>query len=221
LVTGSEDDGLNEEFDRVLDAAAVFLIKEYSDKSILYILADLTFRRNRKGTFSHDLVWSLFESQSLESLLLIGLRLKSPHPKDRELANMLLSFIPGINTHRNSPNNQYLYFYNWLEENILFLYYTGESIQQSANPEPYRIILEAKYLCKAVSIDTGLIIESLSEGDLALLDVFQTLSETDKLLLSNFSYSLHKRNTDHWNVWLHSPVGEQIDIAKRRMKTYD
>lgn len=217
LVTGSEDDGLSDEFDKVLDTAAALLIKEYSDNTILPALADLIFKRNREGSFYHDLVWLLFESRRPDSLILIGNRLQSPHPKDKELAEMLLAFIPGVGAHRSRYNEEpYFYFRSWIEENIRFLYYTGECSQQSANPAPYRVMPEAKYLCKAVSADTGSIIDSISAEEYRLLADFQKQSEKDMQLLADFSYALHKENTERWNTWLRFPIAEQIHIAKLR-----
>ncbi len=223
LVTGSEDDGLNDEFDKVLDAAAALLIKEYSDSTILPVLADLIFKRSREDSFHHDLVWLLFESRNPDSLILIGNRLQSSHPKDRELAKMLLSFIPGVGSHRRGYNKDpYFYFRSWTEENIRFLHYTGECFQQSVNPVPYRVIPEAKYLCKSVSTDTGSIIDSLSEEDYKLLDAFQKQSKKYRLLLSEFSCFLHKRSLERWNLWLHYPIDKQVYIAKMwREKAYD
>ncbi|HWR62420.1 MAG TPA: hypothetical protein VN580_12455 [Clostridia bacterium] len=217
LVTGSGDDGLNDEFDKVLDTAASLLIKEYSDTTVLPVLADLIFKRNREGSFYHDLVWLLFESRKPDSLIFIGNRLQSPHPEDKELAEMLLSFIPGVGTRRGRYNEDpYSAFRSWLEENIRFLYYTGECSQQSANPAPYRIMPEAKYLCKAVSADTGSIVDSLSAEDYKLLAAFQEQSKKDMQLLADFSYALHKENTERWNTWLRIPISEQIHIAKLR-----
>ena len=130
---------------------------------------------------------------------------------------MLLAFIPDISTYKNTNKQRpYKAFQQWIEENNRFLYYTGENYQQSTNPVPYKIALGAKYLCKAVSVDTGIIIESLTSEDYILIDNFNTLKEEVRRELSNFSFKLHKEDIYYWNIWLRYPVNKQLEIAGLR-----
>jgi hypothetical protein len=215
IKTGFEYDGIDNDYDEILDISLILLTKIYRDKTILPILVELIFKRYKKGFLIHDLMWAFYECGDPKSLIIIAQHLQSSDLKDVELSRKLLNFIPGIDTEKNTNNSDYyLYFLNWFEENFLFLYFTGESFQQCSNPAPYKSVLEAKYLCSAVSSVTGKILRPLTEYEVNLLELFKKLDDTTKLLLSTFSFTLHHKNIYNWNKWLHYPMAEQIKIAK-------
>ena len=214
LLSGFIDDGLEDDYDKVLDASSALLAKVYGDRTVLPIMADAIFERNRKGHLYNDLVWAFFESRYPYGLILIAARLLSKRPEDARLAQKLLSFIPGMDIKRASANErQHLTALHWLRKNYPFLYFTGESFQQSISPRPYRIVLEAKYLCKTVSIDTGKTIEPLSGNEHKLLKEFSELGNDARIMLSNYSLMLHNNNINRWNKWIHRPTMEQVEIA--------
>lgn len=210
LDTGSLDDGLSDEFDKVLDTCAILLLKVYKDKSRLPLIAELIFSRHRKSRLIHDLVWAFLEARDPGSLMLIASRLRSIHETDISLARKLLNFIPDIDEQNDNTEKQYMAFLKWLEENSLFLLYKGESLQQTNLPRPYEIVYEGKYLCKNVSIDSGEIMSDLLQDELALINKFRILDLNTKIMLSNFSFTLHKKDLEAWNQWLHSPIDTQI-----------
>lgn len=215
LVTGASADGLNEKLDEVLDISAILLAKVYKDKTVLPIIVDLIFERYKKGFLIHDLTWAFFEAKDPNSLILIANHLKTGDLQEIELANKLLSFIPGISNSRNIDGKKnYLTFLNWIKENIFFLHFTGESFQQSSNPIPYVIIWEAKYLCKNVSIDTGKIVEPLTPRENQLIEAFSSLDGNTKVLLANFSVTVYRKNIVLWNKWIQDDILEQISIAR-------
>lgn len=221
LQTGFLENILNNELDKILDIAAVLLTKVYRDNSILPTIIDMIFNRFEKDYFIHDLVWAFFESKDTYTLFLIGNRLKSKNTRHVQLARKLLCFVPGINPDSNIfDEKQYLSFLSWFEENNLFLYYVGESLQETKSPIPFKIDLAAKYLCKIVSNETGKMIISLSEEESKLLAQFNELGENNKILLSKFSFIMRQSNMYWWNVWIHYPILEQIRIAKTRMGGY-
>jgi hypothetical protein len=214
LVSGFTDDGLEDDYDKVLDASSALFVKVYGDRTVLPIMADAIFERNRKGYLYNDLVWAFFESRYPYGLILIAARLLSKQPEDVRLAQKLLSFIPGLDSKRTVANErQHLTVLRWLEKNYQFLHFTGESFQQSASPKPYRVVLEAKYLYKTVFIDTGKIIEALSKNENKLLKDFIELDKDTKILLSNYSLMLHNNNINLWYTWIHRAVIEQVEIA--------
>jgi len=213
--TGFFDDGLSNEYDEVLDITAILLTKLYRDEKILPIIADMIFNRNRKNLYIHDLVWAFFESRDPYSLVMIATRLLSSEEKDVELASSLLSFVPGIDKNSNlNKQKKYTSFLNWIEENSLFLYFTGQSLQQTNNPAPYAVTLEAKYLCKFISLDTGKPLKPLTEKEQQLLDEFNKLDLDTRILLSSFSSMMHHKDRNWWNVWISHPISEQIETAK-------
>ncbi|NMM63881.1 hypothetical protein HBE96_14585 [Clostridium sp. P21] len=215
LVTGSVDDGMNNEYDEILDISAALLTKVYRDKTVLSVIADMIFKRYKKGFLIHNLVWAFFECRDPKSLIIIAQGLQSKELKDIELSKKLLNFVPGVTMIENMDKNScYLYFLNWLEKNFLFLHFTGESFQKSSNPIPYIVILRAKYICAPVSIDSGKILTPLKKEEINLLKLFDKLDNNTKLLLSNFSFNFHRKNIYNWNKWLYSPMAEQIKIAR-------
>lgn len=213
--TGFFDDGLSNEYDEILDMTAILLSKLYKDQKILPAVVEMIFNRNRNNHFIHDLVWAFFESRNPNSLIMVANKLLSKEEKDVELASNLLSFIPGIEKSSNLNNQKkYIAFVNWIEENSLFVHFTGQSLQQTNRPILYKIVLEAKYLCKFVSVDTGESLNPLSERENRLLDEFKRLDLDTRILLSNFSFNMHQKDIDGWNRWINYPITEQIKIAK-------
>lgn len=214
LSTGCAHDGLSSDYDTVLDGCAALLVRVYGDKSVLPIITDLIFQRNRKGSYYNDLAWVFFESRYPYGLILIVSYFRSEELKDIELARKFLNFIPVANTSRRSgKEGQYLAILHWVEENSPFLYYTGESFQLSMSPKPYRVVLKAKYLCKPVSADTGDTLEPLTDKEKKLADAFNALDDNTRVILSEYSLRLHNNNIFLWKEWIGYPVEEQAKAA--------
>ena len=213
--TGYSDDGMNNQYDKVIETAAVLLIKLYRDKSLLHKIVEMIFLRHRKELFIYDLVWAFFECRDANSLVFIADFLRSPYIQDVKLAHKLLGFIPYMKINMNaSPQIQYSQCIHWIQENAPFLHYTGESFQQTSKPIPYAISLEAKYLCKPLSAEGKRSLHPASELDKNLLVQFSKLDSDARLMLSNCSYLLHRSNFQMWNMWIHHPVSEQIKFAR-------
>lgn len=216
--TGFVDDGLNNEYDQVLDGTAILLSTVYKDRTILPIIVDMIFARYQKGLYIHDLVWAFFESRDPSSLMLVANYLKSTQSKDILLAHKLLGFIPAIVMDNSTDTEkQYTAFIQWMKENHLFLCFTGDSWQQTHNPIPYRVDFGAKYLCKPILGDTGKTIEPFTEKERKCLDAFEKLDKNTKIFLSRFSFILHQEDIDGWNRWMDSPIAEQIKVAEDRI----
>ncbi len=216
LETGYTDDGLNDQYDEVIETAAIILAKVYKEKAFLYPVEDMIFSRHRKGFYIYDLVWAFFEASAPENLTRLINRLLSPNRKDVELAKKLLNFIPYMETGtRKEPVEQYQYSLKWLSQNRDFLYYTGESFLQTGNPYRYAVSLESKYLQKAIPGSNGEISRALTEEEHILLDTFKRLDDNSKLLLSDCSSILYRENKYRWSKWLRYPIMRQIETAKR------
>lgn len=214
---GLAQQGLSNENDEYLDATAVLLIKFHKDKTILPIIVDMIFFRNREGLFTYDLIWAFFQARDPYSLMLIANYLRSENVYDVELACKLLDFIPSIDMSMvKGSKKQYIGFFNWLEENYPFLYFTGESFQRTSKPKPYIVALNAKYLCRRVSLYTGEPFTPYTEKENNLLDYFNNLDNETKLLLSRFSLRTHYENIYLWKSWINNSITQQISTAEAR-----
>lgn len=214
LTSGFRDDGTSSEYERILELSAILLTKRYKDTSVLPLLADMAFMRHRAGHLYYDLVWAFLEAREPRSLPLIARYLCSGEPGDVELARRLLYFVPCIRDNWNDAGTrQYSCTLQWLQENLPFLYYTGESFQQTSHPKVYAVSLEAKYLCKNVSVNTGKPLQPWKEEEQALLNVFGRLNAPDRRKLADFSYRLYCRNLQQWSFWLDCPLAEQNRLA--------
>lgn len=218
LETGYTEDGLNDQYDEVMETAAVILTKVYGDYSCQRIIEELIFNRYRKGTYIYDLVWAFFETINTNNLLMVVERLRSKHPKDVELARKFLNFIPCIRDNSgDDPIKHYQGSIRWINQNFNFLYYTGETNQQTHNPCRYAVSLEAKYLQRSLSVVNGKAPRTLTRFQSNILDNFKKLDDDTKVYLSDYSDMLYRRNKYRWSKWLESPIESQIDIAKRML----
>ena len=216
---GVVQNGQSNDNDELLDATATLLIKIHKDKTILPIIVDMIFFRNRKGLFTHDLIWAFFQAREPNSLMLIANYLNSEDMNDVKLACKLLDFVPSIDmTMGKGSNNQYVAFFYWLNENYPFLYFTGESFQRTSKPIPYIVALDAKYLCRRVSLYTGKPFITYTEKENNLLGYFNNLDEDNKLLLSTFSLRIYYENIYLWISWINHSITKQISIAEASLR---
>ena len=94
LETGHTEDGINDEYESVMDVSVSVLINVYKDKNILPAVVDMIFSRNKKGHYIHDLVWAFFRISDPDALKLIAKYIISPDREDMELACNLLNLEP-------------------------------------------------------------------------------------------------------------------------------
>lgn len=138
LQTGYQDDSIDEQYDQVLDTSALLLSNVHRDKACMKPIVELMFQRHRKGFYTYDLIWGFFEASQPMDLLMIAEKLRSPHPKDVELARELLNFVPCLQTENNALR-QYRCCTRWIRRNHHRLHYTGDSNQQHSNPMRYAL----------------------------------------------------------------------------------
>jgi len=215
LETGYIGDGLSDQYDEVLDTAAIILSKVYKDKNYLPTIEEMIFNRYRRGAFIYDLVWTFFEVSDADNLIMVANRLRSTNQKDVELARKFLNFIPCIGMD-NEKDNMKLFqcALKWIKLNKDFLYYTGETYLQTSNPFRYAVSLEAKYLQKPAQDVNGEIYRSLTDDECSCLDSFKKLDDDSKLRISNYSSMLYHQSKYRWSKWLQNPVDQQLAIAK-------
>lgn len=220
LNTGAADDGLGNEFDQAVDTAAAVLLKTHHEESVIPVIADLIFQRNRRGSYCHDLVWTFFQSRNINSLRYIAKYLRSSNTSDVQLARKLLNLPQDTESNAGTDReNEYRKYLFWLHENAPYLYFTGESLQYSNNPDLCRLDLEAKYLRKTIDSQQHKPIVPYTQEELNCLKNFDEIKEDEKSTLANYSQTLYRKNHRDWNQWIHSPVDKQLHIARYGRRT--
>jgi len=211
--TGYRDERLGESYDALMDSIAALLVKSFKDTSSLPDIIDLAFMRHRAGREIHDIIWAFFEACSPESLFYIADRLDSGNSADVALAKKLLHFIPSVSEGKLDDASLCISVRQWLSDNLPFLYYSGESLNLSPQPEYYILSLACKYLCHVVSSKTGQPLQAIRHTEQQHLQAFCSLPYHIQLKLSDFSYALYRTNAYEWNLWITLPVTQQIAIA--------
>lgn len=216
LESSKDEDMSRGEYIEILDSCAIMLVKEFRDDSILPVLKEIIYSRYKQGLFFHDILWAFFESRNPNCILMLAESLNSSNEKDVELSKKLLKFIPVAKSSVLSNEILYKSIFYWLRDNYPFIFYTGECFQQMPNPSPFEVSLDAKYLFKKVSSD-GSIENSLTQDEMKLINIFDTLDNNSKILLSNYSFILRNQNIYLWNNWIHYPISEQLKISVAKL----
>jgi hypothetical protein len=214
IATGYDEPAATAEYDRILEKSAVLLSRGLRDSEALPDIAEMMFRRYRDGKLIHDVAWAFFEASAPESLGLIVQRLASPNVPDVELAKKLLCFIPCVGRmDGRSGAALYREAIAWLNKNLPFLQYTGESLHMSSHPHHYAVSLEAKYLCRPISAGRAELMSIMNPFEAELLRHFDELPEDSQSMLANFSYEAYRRNFNQWYNWIQLPLAKQIAVA--------
>ncbi len=235
LETGYQEDGMNDDYEQIMEAVVSVLLNTYKDKSIMPTVIDMIFKRGVKGHYIHDLVWSVFKLNDPQTLRLIAQRLRSPEDRESELAGYLLNIdsietkeepfeygsaavqAQGEYTDEEDKERRYETYIRWLEENDPFLYFTEEGFQYTSNPAFSVIDYERKYLHRKNDMHTKQPLLPLNERESAALSSFRLLSEKEKALLSEYSFRKYSSNPDQWEMWIGNPIDEQLMSAKNAM----
>lgn len=223
LETGYVEDGLNDEYEEILDVTVSVLLGLYIDTSILPIVAGMIFKRNKIQHNINDLVWAFFQPHDPNALKLIAQRIRSFEQQDVELAYHLLNIKAAYrNGVAADHQKQYETYLQWLEENDPFLFFTGESFQFSSEPAFCGVDLERKYLHKGIQAYNKQPIIPADEDESKYLEAFQSLSHEEQTVLSEHSYNIRHRSLSEWKKWMEYPIKEQIRVAiAERERTHD
>lgn len=210
LETGAAEEIAEDDYEEILDVAVSLLLNRYGDGEVLPLAVELLFRRNRRDSHIHDLVWALFRFHDPQVLRLIAQRLPSSNPKDAELAAELLN-LDQAGLPPACGSEDYL---RWLEENQPYLYFTEESFQYASRPVFCTVDLERKYLQKGGTSYEKQPISPSDDMERACMAGFRRLDTSAQKTLSSYSQTLCGRSTSAWNAWLHTPVEAQVAAAK-------
>jgi len=213
--SGVEDDGMDDDFDQIVDGACAMLISLYNEKGILEKIIDLIYRRNEKGNFTHDLIWALFSSENTDVLKMISEHLGSENENEVLLSKKLLSnnSPSGLDNSLDDSEKTAL----WLDDNQPYVYFTGQSFNASSNPSHYLIDLAGKYLRKPRNnADTVQASSSpLTETQRNRLLEFEQISEEQQFILAEYASTLYHSSEEKWREWMRFPVQKQLEIAQK------
>lgn len=217
--SGSAEDIPEDDYEEILDITVSTLINLYQATDLLPLVVDLIFKRNRRDSHIHDLVWALFRFHDPQVLKLIAQRLPSSNAKDAELAAELLNIdnaeLPAAAKDGEEGRTGYLH---WLEENQPYLYFTEESFQYSSKPVFCAVDLERKYLQKGAPSYDKQPLSSADDEEKQYVAAFKQLNPDEQKLLSEYSQKICGKSVAEWKQWLHAPVNEQIRTAKKRLE---
>ncbi|OQB15960.1 MAG: hypothetical protein BWY15_00086 [Firmicutes bacterium ADurb.Bin193] len=202
LTSGSEDDGLCDEFDTIIDDAASLLINKFHNSKILPTVAKIIFSRNAKGGYIHDLVWVFFRSRNIEALVITAGYLLSKNEKNVRLARELLNIHEDV----SGKKAEYKKMFQWIKENYPYIRFTGENFLYSSRPNPFDIDVKSKYLCKSDIAKTDQIPE------------FDSLDKEAQTTLADFSGRLFKRSRTDWEKFMKQPIEAQLEEARRYLR---
>lgn len=220
--TGTQDDGADQDYAKVLDNAAALLADRYHDTSVLPLLVDMLFRRARNGYNIHDLSWALFHRGDPHMLRLVASYLRTERAQDYELACSILHLNPLSNEERaQGRQRQYERYLAWLNDNYDYLFPTEESFQLKSDPEPFAVDVAAKYLVRpTMKREWGAASPAMASMQASNLPrEFLKLSEAEQELLAAYSHNLHRKNRADWNRFIALSVSEQLNEAKQNMQT--
>ena len=213
--TGRDVPNPADEFEEIINRAATQLLSTFQDRTILPYVTELMFRWHREGKCMHDLAWSYFQSQDIDTMPMVANYLRSENERDNELAYRLLNFKPELQPKQKA--RQYHNFHTWLNENKRFLYSTRESMQLTSAPKHWKVNLQAKYLCidaqKIAQTTKNKINASLQNN----LKSFQEMKRDDQKLLAKYSYKTHEQDLAVWNGFMKAPIQSQLHVAKAEL----
>jgi len=138
IKSADQDDGIANDFDKVVDVSVAKLLNEYDDKNAVKPAVDLAFKRHKKKEFNHDLVWALFSKNNVNVLENIAGYMKSPDKEDNDFSTELLNNAVG-GGETLPENNVYDDYVKWLRENSENIDFTGEGYNLSSQPKFFKV----------------------------------------------------------------------------------
>ncbi|MDR0839635.1 MAG: hypothetical protein LBN99_08380 [Oscillospiraceae bacterium] len=172
--TGADWDGPQagrDDYDAAIDLASAHLAARFPDGESLSKIAELIFRRNRRGLYIHDLVWGFFQTADAFALSVIAKYIMSDNQADAELACSLLGLEPP--KQRADKSAVFGRFSEWLAENRPYIYLTGEHFNLTSAPHYLSQDSEAKYLKREIHPRTRAPLTPLTEEEQSALEVFR------------------------------------------------
>ncbi len=209
--TGWQAEPMEEQYEQMLDRAAILLTHQYHDDDSLPAIAEQLFARHRHGRYAYDLQWALFAGSPARCLNLLQGKLRSTDGRDVELARKLLNVAPSFATNA-PPERQRRLAGKWLTRNRAYLRPTGSTSQEGPDTHRWELADDRKYLHRRLQGEGE---TELSLRDSARLQEFAACGEGERQLLSECSLRLRRRNLARWQRWMNKPIDQQLRTARR------
>lgn len=198
MLQARNEDGLSEEFDDLLDTAALLLGEKGEG---LPEISELLFMREEKGAYNHELARALFAGNNPQALKLLG-QAKERAGQNNKSAALAASLLGGAPA--DPPA-----FSRWLAENQPYIYFTGEAFQYSAEPACCQVDWERKYLNRPEPGHRPVPLTP-RPGEEEAFAAFRALPAEQKQALAEHSATLRKQSQQRWSRWLATDVSAQL-----------
>ena len=212
IKSASYDDGIDDDFDKIIDYAIAKLINDFKDTDTLKKAIDLAFIRNGKNEFNHDLVWSIFKSNNSEALKIIAEHLNSANKKEISFSKELLKSATNGEVIDNN-DNAYDNYVNWISENQPYLNFTGDGYNLATSPTFCKVNSESKYMCKPVMSNEKDYNQPKTQVELNNIKEFKKLDEMAQKKLGKISKNLHDKDINSWQKWKNQDLFKQLESA--------
>ena len=208
--SASYDDGIDDDFDKIVDYAFAKLLDENSEPEVIENAVNLAFIRNSKNEFNHDLIWAIFRTGNPDALKAIAKHLKSNNRKEKEFTKTLLenAMDDGVD-----DDNRFDKIDEWIEENKPYLNFTGNSYNYATSPRFCEIDTKSKYMGRNKKESGFSMNIPQTQIQLENIKCFKKLDYKTQAKLSRYSKFLHDTDIEKWNRWQKQSLRKQVETV--------
>lgn len=205
------DDGIDDNFDKMVDYAFAKLLDENSEPQIIENAINLAYMRYLKNEFNHDLIWAIFRTGNPEALRIVARHLATNDNEEKNFSKTLLE--NAMDDGLEDEVNRFSDVDNWIEENKPYLNFTGNGYNYSASPRFCEIDTKSKYMGKGKKESGFPMNIPQSQIELENISNFKKLDYRTQVKLSRYSKFLHDTDIEKWKRWQKHSLQKQIQIV--------
>ncbi len=205
------DDGIDDDFDKMVDYAFAKLLDENSEPQIIENAINLAFMRYLKNEFNHDLIWAIFRTGNPEALRIVAKHLASNNNDEKEFSKILLE--NAMDDGLDDEVDRFSDIDNWIEENKPYLNFTGNGYNYSTSPRFCEIDTKSKYMGKCKKESGFPMNIPQSQIQLENISNFKRLDYRTQVKLSRYSKFLHDTDIEKWNRWQKQSLQKQVETV--------
>ena len=205
------DDGIDDNFDKMVDYAFAKLLDENSEPLIIENAINLAFMRNSKNEFNHDLIWAIFRTGNPEALRIVAKHLASDDNEEKEFSKTLLE--NAMDDGLDDEEVRFADIDKWIEENKPYLKFTGNGYNYSTSPRFCEIDTKSKYMGKSKKESGFPMNIPQTQTQLENISSFKKLDYKTQVILSRYSKFLHDTDIEKWNRWQRQSLQKQVETV--------